>query len=1078
MQNNRRFPPKYNKNYRGNGANSSSNSTLNGLSNIFEINPKPGLKVYRYDVEIIIKGRVDKLLTKQSDAGLKNLKRNVCLSAVESLYKKAKLPKYVYDGKTILFLTTSISKISETVKPAELPEAESAGEQTDHSHRQFLELATSQYPVNSGQYEAVLPGTLFETKTKSLVPGMELRVGFTKGVRVVEQNGKLKALLIIDMRRTAFMTSTKSLAEVWREFPNDKNRELRLTQKNIGDPTFNLENGDSLVDYYKNKYEKNINGEIPGLIADLKTRDGAYLVIPMELAVPLAGQLVPSEKIHEQAVKLLLTENSVFPDARHNFVMNQVREISTGLGGEFLKEFGITVNIASNDIKISKRNVINLERTTNINAVKTYIANLHQTATEAGMQLSQPSLIKMIDFVQLESLFVQAKEKNVTFIFYIDASYVKSHASLKLFESYCKVLSQQILAQNLPKKPQTLKNVVMKINSKNGGINFVPVFAPTLQKYDLKKKSDLMVIGYDVAHPPPATIQDKNNAFKNKKQKNPFTTESESGPLNSLQPSVVGLCANAGEKPLIFGGDFFYQESRRENVEHYRLRKHMSLFAEKAKKAKRPIKRVLIVRDGLSEGQFEYAIKKELPAIREAFKEVFGQQSNIKFTFIVAIKRHNKRFYEVYNGQIQNTKVGHVVDSKVTRTDITEFYLQSHNPLRGVPKMTQYSVLRNELEMSSEELQGMMHALSSMHQISACPTSIPLPVYMADELAKRGADVFKAFNALPDHHIIKKKINAGVGLLKDFTAVTNWLGYATDQLSDTRDVASKEANAKARQTLEDELEAIRKDDEIWEKKQIALENEEKKKTLLAKKTRIDRNPTAKSVDITGDKNVSSCSKATGKVAQMAIGQKNDQSSHTVNVNKSPDSRHKEKKDNKKSKNRNSKQKKKKAGSWSVPGVRKSLRPDMFARSQVKVRRRDSKRPKRSNSNIKHIKRDRTRARKSVMPRIRSAFWLKRFRGGDLRTTSYAGTGAIRKDDEVWEQRQIALEKAENGLKNLQRNVCLSAVESLYKKANLPEYVYNGKTNLFLTTSAFKISETVKPVELPEDEEACCRNNEF
>ena len=58
-----------------------------------------------------------------------------------------------------------------------------------------------------------------------------------------------------------------------------------------------------------------------------------------------------------------------------------------------------------------------------------------------------------------------------------------------------------------------------------------------------------------------------------------------------------------------------------------------------------------------------------------------------------------------------------------------------------MPKTPQYSVIANELGMTQSELQGFMNVLSNMHQVCACPTSIPLPTYMAGETAKRGMQI-------------------------------------------------------------------------------------------------------------------------------------------------------------------------------------------------------------------------------------------------------------------------------------------------------------------------------------------------
>lgn len=49
---------------------------------------------------------------------------------------------------------------------------------------------------------------------------------------------------------------------------------------------------------------------------------------------------------------------------------------------------------------------------------------------------------------------------------------------------------------------------------------------------------------------------------------------------------------------------------------------------------------------------------------------------------MIATKRHFKRFYELAAGdKLENTKPGQSVVGRVTRSDVQEFYLQTHHPL-------------------------------------------------------------------------------------------------------------------------------------------------------------------------------------------------------------------------------------------------------------------------------------------------------------------------------------------------------------------------------------------------------------
>ncbi|KIH69549.1 piwi domain protein [Ancylostoma duodenale] len=182
-------------------------------------------------------------------------------------------------------------------------------------------------------------------------------------------------------------------------------------------------------------------------------------------------------------------------------------------------------------------------------------------------------------------------------------------------------------------------------------------------------------------------------------------------------------------------------------------------------------------------------VEEELGAIKEACEEfgrLNGEESWMPlFTVIIATKRHNARFF-VQNGRIiENPKPTTVVDTDVVRNDITEFYMQSHRPLQGTAKATSYQVIVDENNMSSDEIQSLMLALTFHHQISDAPVSIPEPVYQADEWAKRGKDIWKAYT---DRHnaILMKERGEYADYPIDFEAMTKRLAFWNTKLENRR----------------------------------------------------------------------------------------------------------------------------------------------------------------------------------------------------------------------------------------------------------------------------------------------------
>ena len=72
----------------------------------------------------------------------------------------------------------------------------------------------------------------------------------------------------------------------------------------------------------------------------------------------------------------------------------------------------------------------------------------------------------------------------------------------------------------------------------------------------------------------------------------------------------------------------------------------------------------------------------ELLALKEGCQE-YDPNYNPKFIFIIATKRHNKRFFTIGpNGRAENLEPGSVIYAGPVRQDVTEFFMQSHFPFQ------------------------------------------------------------------------------------------------------------------------------------------------------------------------------------------------------------------------------------------------------------------------------------------------------------------------------------------------------------------------------------------------------------
>lgn len=124
-------------------------------------------------------------------------------------------------------------------------------------------------------------------------------------------------------------------------------------------------------------------------------------------------------------------------------------------------------------------------------------------------------------------------------------------------------------------------------------------------------------------------------------------------------------------------------------------------------------RRILVYRDGLSEGQFQEALDVEVEAIRNACATLESTYRP-KITFVVCQKRHHTRFFpSVSSGADRsgNLSAGFCVDTEVTHPTEFDFYILSHAGLQGTSRPTHYRVLVDENELGADELQGLTYNL-------------------------------------------------------------------------------------------------------------------------------------------------------------------------------------------------------------------------------------------------------------------------------------------------------------------------------------------------------------------------------
>ncbi|XWS47380.1 hypothetical protein CRYUN_Cryun14cG0147400 [Craigia yunnanensis] len=141
-----------------------------------------------------------------------------------------------------------------------------------------------------------------------------------------------------------------------------------------------------------------------------------------------------------------------------------------------------------------------------------------------------------------------------------------------------------------------------------------------------------------------------------------------------------------------------------------------------------------IIRDGVSESQFNQVLNIELEQIIKAYQHL-GEADVPKFTVIVAQKNHHTKLFQA--NAPGNVPPGTVVDTKFVHPRNYDFYLCAHAGMIGTSRPAHYHVLLDEIGFSPNDLQNLIHSLSYVYQRSTTAISIVAPICYAHLAAQQ-----------------------------------------------------------------------------------------------------------------------------------------------------------------------------------------------------------------------------------------------------------------------------------------------------------------------------------------------------
>lgn len=208
-------------------------------------------------------------------------------------------------------------------------------------------------------------------------------------------------------------------------------------------------------------------------------------------------------------------------------------------------------------------------------------------------------------------------------------------------------------------------NVLQKVNVKLNGVN-ASVARKHLPVFLANNFEKVMVIGMDVTHPP---VTDRDC------------------------PSIAALVANCSADMTRYTASVRVQKYFRLEIIQDLDKMIIELLKIYEEKMKTLPDRVVIYRDGVSEGQFQTMFNEEVRVIKETLVGYHGDYRP-KLTFIVVQKRHHTRFMPDNSkegiGKGCNIPPGTVVDNIVVHPKNFDFYLCSHAGIQGTSRSSHY----------------------------------------------------------------------------------------------------------------------------------------------------------------------------------------------------------------------------------------------------------------------------------------------------------------------------------------------------------------------------------------------------
>ena len=145
--------------------------------------------------------------------------------------------------------------------------------------------------------------------------------------------------------------------------------------------------------------------------------------------------------------------------------------------------------------------------------------------------------------------------------------------------------------------------------------------------------------------------------------------------------------------------------------------------------------RIIVYRDGVSEGQIPHVFNVELDRVKDAIRQVAGE-TMIRLAFIIVTKRVVSRFFLRTGPQnAENPHPGTIIDHTVTRQGRYDFYLISQSVRHGTVGPVNYNIIEDETAWKPHHHQQLAYKLCHLYFNWMGTIKVPAPCQYAHKLA-------------------------------------------------------------------------------------------------------------------------------------------------------------------------------------------------------------------------------------------------------------------------------------------------------------------------------------------------------